>query len=152
MPREPRQGSAVEHHILAHAHVGLEPLLARIETTAGLVGTLPDDQLVTTLTHLLDEFATTLPPHIAWEEAECYTESEKLADTAWATRCLRLQHAQLRRSLQALQDEAAVLRAGPPGRSLSRLRGHLYAFHALFASHLEQEEDMLVPLLDAVAT
>ena len=149
MPSAERAAAAEERRILCHEHRVLEPLMTRLEHTAELVGTLPAVELSGALRSLIDLLEKTLLPHIAWEERFCYPEIEHLAGTTWATRCLHLQHEQLRRGVDRLEADWLLLREAGDRRALLSLRGHLHEFHAQLWSHVEQEEQTLLPLLDA---
>ena len=149
MPSAERAAAAEERRIVCHEHRGLEPLMTRLEHTADLVGMLPAVELAGALRSLVDLVEKTLLPHIAWEERFCYPEIERLAGTPWATRYLHLQHAQLRRGVDRLEADWLLLRETPDRRAVLSLRGHLHEFHAQLWSHVEQEEQVLLPLLDA---
>ena len=136
MPSAERAAAAEERRILGHEHRALEPLLTRLEGTADLVGTLPALELAGVLRSLLDRFEQTLLPHIGWEEGFCYPEIERLAGTPWATRCLHLQHEQLRRGVDHLEADWLRLREAPDHRAVLEVRGQLHEFHALLGSHL----------------
>jgi iron-sulfur cluster repair protein YtfE (RIC family) len=143
------QVAALERHILGRAHRALERVLVRIETTAEVAGTLESTGLSGGVRGLLDELAATLTTHMEWEETVCYPESDRLAATPWATRLLRLQHAQIRTALDQLAADGMALQAGVGHRQVADLRAHLYALHATLSSHLEQEERALLTLLVA---
>lgn len=140
----------VERHILGRAHRALEGVLVRIETTAGLAGQVSGPELTALVLNLLDALERTLPTHMEWEESVCFEETDRLAGTAWATRILRAQHEQIRRRVQRLGDDARRLGAEGSPRTAITIRGQLYELHAVLASHLEQEEHVLLGLLVAV--
>ncbi len=146
MPQYPV--ALVERHILDRAHRSLERVLARLETTAEVAGTLGGPELAGTVRTLLDDVDATLRAHMAWEEQVCYPETDRLAATPWASQVLRLQHDQISRLLDQLRA-ADLGGAEPHQRAVSELRGQLYAFHAILGSHLEQEERALLGLLVA---
>ncbi len=138
----------VERHILDRAHRILERILARLESTAEVAGTLGAPELAGMVRALLDDVDTTLRAHMAWEEQVCYPETDHLAATPWATQLLRLQHDQIRRLLDGLRA-VDLGRTEPHQRAVSELRAQLYALHAVLGSHLEQEERALLGLLVA---
>ena len=146
MPQYPV--ALVERHILDRAHRTLERVLARLESTAEVAGTLGAPELAGMVHTLLDDVDATLRDHMAWEEQVCYPETDRLAATPWATQLLRLQHDQIRRLLDQLRADDPA-RAGSHQRAVSELRGQLYALHAVLGSHLEQEERALLGLLVA---
>lgn len=132
-----------EQRALARAHRALEPVLARVEGTADLVGVLREADLVHTLRVLLAELHTTLLPHLTWEDEVVYPRIERVVEGTWATRCLRIQHVELRAALERLETAAAAVPGHPEHAVLSTLAGELHSFHALTLSHLEQEEQVL---------
>jgi iron-sulfur cluster repair protein YtfE (RIC family) len=136
----------VERHILDRAHRTLERVLARLESTAEVAGTLGAPELAGMVRTLLDDVDATLRDHMAWEEQVCYPETDRLAATSWATQLLRLQHDQIRRLLDGLRA-VDLGRNEPRQRAVSDLRAQLYALHAVLGSHLEQEERALLGLL-----
>ncbi len=141
------QVATIERHILGRAHRALERVLARIETTAEVAGTLEASGLSSVVQSVLVELETTLTTHMEWEESICFPETDRLAATPWATRLLRLQHMQIRTALDRLAADAVALQAGPGHRQVADLRAHLYALHAILSSHLEQEERAVLTLL-----
>ena len=149
MPAAERTAAVQERRILCHEHRSLEPLMTHLEQAAGLVGPLAGIDLAGVLRKTIDEFEKTLLPHLAWEETFCYPEIERLTGTPLSTRYLRLQHGQLRGQLERLEADWLLLRDSPTHPVQVALRGHLHAFHALLGAHLEQEEQVLLPLIDA---
>ncbi len=149
MPTADRTAAAEERRIVCREHRVLEPLMARLEATAGLVGTLPTVELAGVLRKLIDELEKTLLPHLAWEEGFCYPEIERLAGTASPTRCLRIQHEQLRRSVEGFEADWLRLLEGTDHRMVLAVRAQLHEFHALLSSHLEQEELVLLTFMEA---
>jgi len=140
--------AAVERRILAHEHRQLEPLVERLETVAGLAGPLSAAELAGALRSLLDGLEKTLLPHMAWEEQFCYPEFERLAGTSWATRYLRIQHQQIHDRLNQLEADWLLLRGGQEHHAHVDLRRHLHETHALLCSHMEQDEQALLPFCE----
>ena len=149
MPTSPRQGVAVERRILSHEHREIEHVVGRIEATAEMAGNLAARDLASALRSLLDSIEKTLLPHVDWEDNFCFPEMDRLAATPWATRLLRLQHQQIRQSVERLEADWLALRREPTHRQLVDLRARLYGLHALMSSHFEQEERVILPFLDA---
>ncbi len=141
----PHRIAQVEQHVLQRAHRSVERLLDRLEATAALTAALPADALAAALDRLLDEAARTLRPHIEWEEQVCFPDTERVAGAAWATRLLRLQHAELGVAVDRLAADRAEL--ARQAIAPARVAAHVYALHALLASHLEQEERVILGLL-----
>jgi hemerythrin-like domain-containing protein len=148
MPTPPRQGVAVERRILGQEHREIEHIVGRIETTAEMAGNLAARDLASALRSLLDAIEKTLLPHIDWEDNFCYPQMDRLAGTPWATRLLRLQHQQVRQTVERLEADWLALRREPTHRQLVDLRARLYGLHALMSSHFEQEERVVLPFLD----
>ncbi len=149
MVTSPRQGVAIERRILSHEHREIEHVVGRIETTAEMAGNLAARDLASALRSLLDSIEKTLLPHLDWEDNFCFPEMDRLAATPWATRLLRLQHQQIRQSVERLEADWLALRREPTHRQLVDLRARLYGLHALMSAHFEQEERVILPFLDA---
>jgi hemerythrin-like domain-containing protein len=149
MTTSPRQGVAVERRILSHEHREIEHVVGRIEATAEMAGNLAARDLASALRSLLDTIEKTLLPHLDWEDNFCFPEMDRLAATPWATRLLRLQHQQIRQSVERLEADWLALRREPTHRQLVDLRARLYGLHALMSAHFEQEERVILPFLDA---
>ncbi|HXQ95529.1 MAG TPA: hemerythrin domain-containing protein [Candidatus Acidoferrales bacterium] len=149
MTTAPGHGVAVERRILDHEHRDIEHIVGRIEATAEMAGNLAARDLASALRTLLDTIEKILLPHLDWEDHFCFPEMDRLAETTWATRLLRLQHQQIRQSVERLEADWLALRREPSHRQLVDLRARLYGLHALMGSHLEQEERVILPLLDA---
>jgi hemerythrin-like domain-containing protein len=149
MTTSPRQGVAVERRILSHEHREIEHVVGRIEATAEMAGNLAARDLASALRSLLDSIEKTLLPHLDWEDNFCFPEMDRLAATPWATRLLRLQHQQIRQSVERLEADWLALRREPTHRQLVDLRARLYGLHALMSAHFEQEERVILPFLDA---
>ena len=149
MVTSPRQGVAIERRILSHEHREIEHVVGRIETTAEMAGNLAARDLASALRSLLDSIEKTLLPHLDWEDNFCFPEMDRLAATPWATRLLRLQHQQIRQSVERLEADWLALRREPTHRQLVDLRARLYGLHALMSTHFEQEERVILPFLDA---
>ena len=140
-----------ERRILAHDHREIEHLLGHIENTAEMAGNLASPDLTSALRNLLDAIQHTLCGHLHWEETVCYREMDGLVGTPWATRFLRFQHEQIRRSVDRLEEDGLALRHEPTHGELVALRARLYRLHALLCAHIEQEESALIPFLDAAS-
>ncbi len=148
MAMSQRQGVAVERRILSHEHREIEHVVGRIEATAEMAGNLAARDLASALRSLLDSVEKTLLPHLDWEDNFCFPEMDRLAGTPWATRLLRLQHQQVRQSVERLEADWLALRREPTHRQLVDLRARLYGLHALMSAHFEQEERVILPFLD----
>ncbi len=149
------QEAVVERRILNHEHREIEHLVGRIEATAEMAGNLAASDLASAVRSLLDAMEKSLLRHIDWEDDHCFPEMDHLAATPWATRLLRIQHEQVRRALEHLEADWRALQTEPAlqpesaHRRLVDLRGRLYGLHAQMSSHLEQEEVVVMPFLEA---
>jgi iron-sulfur cluster repair protein YtfE (RIC family) len=146
------EDAAAERRTLHRAHRHIEPLLRQIETVAEMAGNLADPALDHTLQGLLDSLALTLLPHFDWENEILIPAIDAQAGAPAAGHLLRLQHAQIRQALARLAAGRAALRREPTYRQLADLRARLYGLHALLCAHLEQEEDVIRPVLRATIT
>jgi Hemerythrin HHE cation binding domain len=107
----------------------------------------PTEELSTLVLGVLEWLHSTLEPHVAWEEAVLYPEIDKRAGTPWATRCARLEHRQIRASIGRLRKDWVELRdAGQPARRKEAL-ADLFALEALLRTHIDVEEQLLIPTL-----
>jgi hemerythrin-like domain-containing protein len=140
---------AIERRILEHEHRDLEHVVGRIEATAEMAGNLAARDLASALRSLLDSIEKILLPHLDWEDHFCFPEMDRLAETTWVTRLLRLQHQQIRQAVERLEADWLALRREPSHRQLVDLRARLYGLHALMGSHLEQEERVMLPFMEA---
>lgn len=92
----------------------------------------------------LDE---TLDPHLAWEEAWLYAEVEARTGTPWVTHAARFDHRRIREAAGRLRDDWPYLIGARPGEHLAEVRCHLFALVALLRSHLDREDQLILPLL-----
>ena len=152
MATSPRQEVAVERRILSTEHREIEHVLGGVQTTAEMAGNLASGDLASALRSLLDSVERTLLPQLDWADTLGFPEMDRLTATPWATRLLRLQHQQIRQSVEYLEAHWLALRREPSHRQLVDLRARLYELHALLGSHLEQEEAVVLQLLHGRAS
>ncbi len=146
-----RPTARIEQHTLHRAHRGLDGLLAQLETMTRLCDALPAAELDAAFDRLLREIDRTLGRHVQWEEQVCFPDTERAPGADWATRLLRLQHAQIAAAIETLAADRRQVAAEPgrpagPGRR-DGVGRHLHVLHALLTSHLEQEERAILELL-----
>ena len=91
--------------------------------------------------------ATTLQPHIHWEETWLYPQIDALTGTPWATRAARFDHTQIEGLAHRLQRDAESAADGLTPSTLHEVRGHLFGYEALLRSHIDREEQLLLPVL-----
>jgi iron-sulfur cluster repair protein YtfE (RIC family) len=130
-----------EHHDLAW---GVE----RMHDAGRCVGQLAGAGSVLQVRDVLAWFERELEPHLAWEETWLYPELDTVAGTPWATRAMRLDHAQVRAGMQRLRDDELDAVHDHTRAVDERIRCRLFALEALVRAHFEREEQLLLPLLD----
>ena len=132
-----------------HEHRDLAGGLAHVHETAELIGTGSYVQARRALREVLVWSARSLEPHITWEEAWLYPQIEQLTGTPWSTRAARFDHAQIAALVAQLRlDEAKATHSVTPATTAD-LRFHLFALEAVLRSHIDREEQLLLPVLDA---
>ena len=131
-----------EHRELAAGVAGIEEAAAHIDPTTA-------HEVSHRVRVILDWFAHRLEQHLAWEDAWLYPQLDRLAGTVWVTRLMRFEHEQIRGAFRRLEADWEALPARPDRTQLAGLRGRLYGLACVIRSHLEREEWILVPLLDA---
>ncbi len=124
-------------------------LSGQVEALAEMSGSLADPALEHALRTLLDAVAVTLLPHFDWEDEALFPELGAPTRAPSAGRLLCQQHAQIREGVERLVACQVALRREPTHRQLADLRARLYGLHALLGAHLEQEEGVLIPSLNA---
>ena len=131
-----------------HEHRDLARGINRIHDVACEVGQAATPELSVHLLEVLDWLDSTLAPHISWEEAWLYPEIDARIGTPWATRAARFDHRQIRAMATHLRADHDLLR-GAQGGDRAETRCHLFSLEALVRAHLEREERVLIPLLEA---
>jgi iron-sulfur cluster repair protein YtfE (RIC family) len=132
-----------------HEHRDIASGLALIHEAGGLSEPGADALARRSLREVLAWAARTLEPHMAWEETWLYPQIEFLTGTPWSTRAARVDHAQIAAVLAILRlDEARGAHTVTPVATAD-LRRHLVTLEALLRSHVDREEQLLLPVLDA---
>jgi hemerythrin-like domain-containing protein len=72
---------------------------------------------------------------------------DALTGTAWATRAARFDHAQIRGHANLLQRDEELAGDGLTPVAIEEVRSHLFAYEALVRSHIDREEQLLLPIL-----
>ena len=145
------QGSAVaiERRFVEEEHRRLRSGLANLqEAVSG--PHLPTraeaiDRVVKTLAWLRRDVL----PHAAWEEAWLYSHVDIQAETAWATRALRIEHEQIRDCAAALEAEFQAAEEHWTSEHACKLVVAIARLETLVAAHLVQEERIVLPMLDS---
>jgi iron-sulfur cluster repair protein YtfE (RIC family) len=130
-----------------HEHTDLAWGIERMHDAGRRVGQLPGAGTVLQVRDVLNWFDRQLEPHLAWEESWLYPEVDHIAGTPWATRSMRLDHAQLRAAMQRLRDdEIDAIHDHTPAVD-ERIRWRLFTLEALVRAHVEREDRLLLPVL-----
>jgi len=142
--------SEVSEAVLAfseHEHLDLARGIDRIHDAGCTIGTRPSTETLLLIRDVLRWFASSLEPHLAWEESWLYPRIDTLAGTPWATRSARYDHGQVREMVERLRgDELLATRDLTPARA-AELRCRLFSLEALVRAHIEREERLLQPVL-----
>jgi len=129
-----------EHHDLAR---GLDHIH---DAACGVaVGSRVDD--LRAIRDVLRWSATTLEPHMTWEEAWLYPQIDAMTGTPWATRAARFDHGQIKGLANRLQRDAELVGDGLTPGTADDVRCHLFAYEALLRGHIDREERLLLPVL-----
>jgi hemerythrin-like domain-containing protein len=131
-----------EHHRM---HAGLAGLQQAIIDAHRLSRSDAIDRVARTLGWLRREVL----PHAAWEEAWLYPHVDAAAGTAWATRALRFEHDQIRDVAAALENQFQLAEEHWTNEHAFGIVVALTRLETLLAAHLNQEERLLLPLLEA---
>jgi hemerythrin-like domain-containing protein len=130
-----------------HEHLEVAHGLALINQAACDVRTMQPFATARAIRAVLAWSRDTLEPHIAWEESWLYPQIDRLTGTPWATRSARFDHRQIRALAACLkQDELATTHSIGPA-AVDEARARLFAFEALLRSHIDREEQLLLPVL-----
>lgn len=135
MSTQPTETLHEEHAHLAE-HVDHIRLAAR-----ELPGLSPEER-TELLARILEFLHETLIPHAEAEERGLYKGVERLLGSDQATAPMTYDH----RAIRELIDELAKT----PVDDLERLQELLYGLHALITVHFRKEEELYLPLVDAL--
>jgi hemerythrin-like domain-containing protein len=149
MVRLGQAGDLVEQRFVEQEHREITHGLGRITEVAELAGSLAAPDLSSSVRNLVRWLETTLMPHLAWEDQWLYPRLGERVGSEWPVRLMRFEHVQLRRAVCALEIDLDGLRHEPMHAGLLRLRADLYALDALIRAHLEREDSMVLPALEA---
>ena len=141
----------VERRFLEQEHREIARGANRISEVAGLVGTVNAADLSYAMRTLLDWLERSLEPHAAWEEKWFYPTLTARLGTEWPAKLMRYEHDQIRRAVETLEADRALLRHEPAHETVLQIRSHLYGLHCQIHAHVEREDRFLLPLLDEAA-
>ena len=131
-----------------HEHLDLARGLDRIHDAGCRLGSGLHIDDARAIRDVLRWTASILQPHIDWEEAWLYPRIDAMTGTTWATRAARFDHAQIAGLGHRLQRDAEMAADGLTPIQTAEVRGHLFAYEALLRTHVEREEQLLLPVLD----
>jgi iron-sulfur cluster repair protein YtfE (RIC family) len=132
-----------------YEHKQLKAELDEIRTVAETVGRLGPTEVVRAVGRLREWLATTLGPHLTWEDVVVYPEIDRVAAAELATSLMRFEHHQIQRLGAILDSDIATLRAGPvTHEQVCEMRAHLLGLETMLRTHIEKEEALLLPYLD----
>lgn len=133
-----------------YEHRQLKAELDEIRTVADSVGRLGPADVERAIARVREWLATTLGPHVAWEDVVVYPEIDRIAADELATRIMHLEHLQLRRMGNVLDTDIETLRTGTMTHEhVCEIRAHLLTLETMLRTHIEKEEALLLPYLDS---
>ena len=138
-----------EGRLDAREHRDLGLGLAYLADTVDRSIDLPSTELWGRLHRSLRWLDRELRPHMRWEEANLYPMVDARARTPWATKAARAEHRQIESLIATLEADSARWLGHRTPRSCSDIVVHLSAIRAVIAGHIEREERLLLPVLEA---
>ena len=138
----------VEGRIIHEEHQRLRAGLAALDETMSDAYRLSRPELSDRVHRALEWIRRDLLPHAAWEDAWLYPQLDRQAETPWATRILRFEHAQIHEVAAALENDAQDLRERWSLEIAFRVVARIARLQAVVACHVAQEERFVLPLLD----
>jgi hemerythrin-like domain-containing protein len=130
-----------------HEHRELARGLDRIHAAGCALGNGLKVDDVRAIRDVLRWSESTLQPHIDWEESWLYPQIDALTRTPWATRAARFDHAQIRGVASRLRHDEESAADGLTATAIEEVRSHLFAYEALLRTHIDREEQLLLPVL-----
>ena len=90
-----------------------------------------------------------LLPHVAWEGAVIFPEVDDMARNVWPTSVMRFDHMQIERAARDVEKDIIHLTGRlPTADERNDLYDDLIGLEVIVRSHLEREEQFLLPILD----
>jgi iron-sulfur cluster repair protein YtfE (RIC family) len=133
----------------AHEHRDLALGMTYIAETVERATELSATDLWSRLHRSLAWLTHDLRPHMVWEDATLYPAIDERAGTPWATRFARSEHRQIETLIAALETDSAIWLDHRTPRTCADIVSHLSAIRAVIAGHIEREERILLPVLEA---
>jgi iron-sulfur cluster repair protein YtfE (RIC family) len=138
---------------LRDEHQELLPFIEQMKTVADAIGTAPAEIVRAQASATYDFLAHHLVPHARAEDAVLYPMVDRLMGAPGATATMSREH----RVVGQLAGELRALTTGKTGEPLAAadaaaLRRILYGLYTLVKTHLDNEEEVYLPLLDAKLT
>ena len=148
---ESRQDTVGERSFAQHEHHELLRGIDRIHDLGCAVGRVPAGEVAVALHRVVAWAEHELEDHAAWEEGWLYPELDRRAGSPWATKLMRFEHQQIREAVRRLAADRPLLDHELAVNQCSELRAHIFGLEALIRAHMECEDRVLIPLLDAQA-
>lgn len=138
-------------HIRAE-HQAIRPHLDAILTAAHATGEVPHAILTEMVTGVFEFLTHELLPHAELEDVAIYKAVEKAIGAEGSTNSMKREHLGIRHYIDELSDLRGTLlvRHNIDEETTRSLRCVLYGLHAIVNLHLTVEEDIYLPLLDAL--
>ncbi|MBI2170091.1 MAG: hemerythrin domain-containing protein [Actinobacteria bacterium] len=134
-------------------HAGLRAHLDALDDLAIRVIQSPAAEVVPEITDAVEFLARHVVPHALAEEAVLYPAVDDVAGSPMATATMRGEHVEILERIDALRLWTAGLGdAGTYEERRGHLSAQLHGLAAILRLHLEIEESILFPLLDAGLT
>ncbi len=130
-----------------HEHRDLARGLDRIHDAGCAIGVGSRIDDIHALHEVLAWSTSTLEPHIAWEESWLYAQIDGLTGTPWSTRAARFDHGQIRGLAHRLRRDEELASDGLTPLMANEVRANLFGYEALLRSHIDREEQLLLPVL-----
>lgn len=135
---------------LRDEHLDLLPRIEMLRTLADRIGEIEDDDLHRELYEVHSFLTTHLEPHAVAEDRVLYPAVARLMGAPAATATMSRDHVEVVRMTEELGGLRVRIAEGPPTPDDEKaLRRVLYGLHALVQVHFAEEEDVLLPILDA---
>ena len=131
-------------------HRELLPHLRALDTAANEVDQWNRDDAIRVLGDIVAFLRSHLVPHATAEERVLYPAVEEAMAAPGATATMRADHAEIVLRINRLADTAGAIEQRWPDAALARDLAHqLVGLSAILLLHFREEEDVLLPVLDA---
>lgn len=138
---------------LREEHQALLPKLGQLKQTADLIELAPVEAVIAELEEAYLFLEHHILPHAKAEEEVLYRAYDQVANSPWATDTMRRDHDEI----EKLTRELIALRLTLFTDALTldqkhNLRRILYGLNAVLNLHLRNEEDLILPRIEAAIT